>query len=139
MPDIRYCTINPNGGGLSVTMTADNGLRAGGRFGLYDTSQHLQEDWSVATGDDGEGEYQIKAGVGTLDGFEMVWRTRVCAFVPGVDSGRVDLTVTQDGVSCPLTSSTEWDLTDVPECSAGQAQQKIFSLIFKTASGEEPV
>ncbi|MGE3800091.1 MAG: hypothetical protein AB7H80_03655 [Candidatus Kapaibacterium sp.] len=138
MPIIRYCDINPNGGTLTVTMSANNGLRAGGRFGLYTMGKELVEDWSIATGDGGSGTYQITTDVSKLDGYEMAWRTKVCAFLPGVNDGSISVEISQNGKPCKVFPSTEWDATDVPSCESGKLMQKTFSLIFQKVVVEEP-
>ena len=128
---IRYCDFNPNGGPVTVTMTADNGLRAGGRFGLYDLGKELAEDWAIATGDQGAESYQITTTPDKLDGYEMAWRTKICAFLPGDDDGRITVEVSQGGVPCKIFPSTEWMATGVPTCESGQVMQKTFSLIMQ--------
>ena len=138
MPLLRHCTFRKNGSPLTIRMTANNGLRAGGVFALYDMGKNLLEHWVLAPGDDGAATHILQTPPSQLDGCEMSWRVKVCGFIPSVDSGLIDLEISQNGQACPMAPTAAWNATDVPACESGQVLPKTFSLIFEPLHTEIP-
>ena len=78
----------------------------------------------MATGDQGFDEHTVTGPgipVPSLDHNTMTWEILVCSFIPGIDSGVVEIVVRQDGAPCPMTKPARWNLTNVPSCDSGQA------------------
>ena len=113
----RSCVINAEGGTLSVRLFANNALRAGADFRIVKTvGSAPRETWKMAAGDTGTGIHEVTSNSQTLDGNILAWEILVCAQIPTVDVGAVEIQVHQDGVSCPMTKPAQWSLEEVPAC-----------------------
>jgi hypothetical protein len=81
------------------------------------------ETWEMKTGDDGFDEHTLSTPASRLQNCFLQWRIRVCSMHRGVDQGTVAVTVGQDGVAKPIAPPARYDLTEVPQCSEGDATQ----------------
>ncbi len=126
--DVRYCIINPQGGKITVQLQANNALRAPGKFALYPAnSDKPSKIWDMAPGDLGSSNHVIEAPSDTLQGYALAWSIGCCSKVSSIPHGMVSISILQDGVPCPLTKPTQWELTNVPNC-----QDKGNNVIVKT-------
>jgi hypothetical protein len=113
----RICIINPEGGNLRVVLLANNALRAGADFRIVKTAgSPPRETWKMAAGDTGAGVHDVATRPDALDGNIIAWEILVCAQVPAIDTGAVEIQIHQDGVTCPLTKPAHWSLEQVPQC-----------------------
>ncbi|HET7228472.1 MAG TPA: hypothetical protein VFJ16_00585 [Longimicrobium sp.] len=106
-----------------VRLTADNLLVAGARFEVKAADEAVLETWTMKTGDDGADEHTLATSASRLQNCFMQWRINTCSMHHNVDAGTVAVTVGQDGVNRPVVPPTVYELTDVPQCSAGNATQ----------------
>lgn len=117
--EVIYCMIHQDRGPVSVTLRANNALATGSTFALWESDGTTQrETWKLSAGATGQGTHPIGASVDTLVDNYLSWSITVCAVHPAVDTGIVEIDVSQDGVSCPLTKDLQWSLKDVPQCDA---------------------
>lgn len=128
----RECTINRNGGAVSVILTATNGLVAGSDFKIIVVGQStVLETWKMQTDQTGTTTYAIQLAPSQLDQKGMTWEVLLCSQIPGADSGNLLIEILQDGTVRPCTPPASWTQSNVPQCSAAQAQPKVGGLIFK--------
>ena len=113
----RSCVIDAEGGPLSVQLLANNALRAGADFRIVKTpGSNPRETWKMAAGDTGTDTHEVDTTPDTLDGNILAWEILVCAMIPTIDVGAVEIQVHQDGVSCPMTKPAQWSLEEIPAC-----------------------
>jgi hypothetical protein len=124
----RYCLVDPAGGPLKVTLSANNGVRVGGKFALRKENADL-EAWDAATGDRGSTTHEMETAPRDTLHLALQWRLLCCSFIPGADSARIAVEVVQDGVPCPMTKPAQWEPT-VPPCDSDQQRPIVASLVF---------
>lgn len=131
----RYCILNPNGGPITIRISANNALRASGNFSIQTKSLdnwQVTEQWQQAAGDTGSSDHTVQTAPAALEGKAFAGLINCCALLANADMGAVEIQVLQNGVSLPLTKPMHWNLTGVPNCNSGNAQQFNTSLIFLT-------
>ena len=111
--------VHKDGGPVSITLRANSAIAAGRKFSLWncDGTPH-GETWALLAGHVDRTTHPIDLPAETLLGKYVSWSMSVCALRSGVDSGIVELEVSQDGVSCAVTKPLQWSLEDLPLCAA---------------------
>ena len=129
----RYCIVNPDGGALSVRLQATNALRAGADFKLRpESGQPAVEAWKQAAGDSGSSEHALEIKAKDTEHHVLSWEILVCALVPAIDQGTVEVQVMQDGASCAMTKLAQWQLEGVPGCATNKQDSIKGNLVFLT-------
>lgn len=134
--EVIYCMINEKGGRVSVKLRANNALATGSEFALWASDAATErERWKLSAGTTGEGMHPITVSPKTIPGNYLSWAITVCSVLSAGDTGTVEIEISQDGVSCPLTKDLRWSLENVPQCdAAGDNVIKIRrKLTFRTA------
>jgi hypothetical protein len=122
MPDkeIVFCIIRPNAEAVVVTLRATGVIRAGSTFWILDEDgTTIVETWPLAAGDTGSADHTIARIPTSLNHRWLTWDIEVCSVLAAQDSGTVEVIISQHGVSCPITKPQRWDVTGLPQCSAG--------------------
>lgn len=130
MPKSNYCLIDPDGGSLKVKVTANNGIRTGAIFVLWEI-QHGQwvqkEKFQVSTGDDGTDEFLITEKPVNLENNSLAWSINACSSISHVDRGEFTIVITQEDTERYKKKSSR--LT--PKCEDGKQLQFGSHMIFK--------
>jgi hypothetical protein len=129
---IRFCIVNPDGGPLGVTLAATNTLQSGAKFNVIGPNKSVAERFELGTGAAGAAEHQLQTAPSLLDRGGLTWTILCCSIMAQVDKGIVEVTITQDGVRCPMTVEARYSFVDVPECDTPQdnAIEQRGSLMF---------
>lgn len=117
--EVIYCMVNEKGGPVNVTLRANDALAAGSDFVLWASDGTTRrEGWKMSAGAVGQAIHQISAPSATIHNNYLSWAISVCSVHPGIEKGSVEIGISQDGVTCPLTKDLHWILEDVPQCDA---------------------
>ena len=134
--EVIYCIIAPDGGPVSVTLSANNMLAVGSEFAVWaaDGTTRL-EAWKLSPGAQGVETHRIGTAAAALRDHYLTWQLAVCSVQPAIDTGAVEVVLSQDGVSCPVTKDLRWTLEEIPQCDASGSNVIKFqrSLTFKSA------
>jgi hypothetical protein len=132
--NFRYCVINSSGSKLKVKLTANNALRAGAVFGLFEQDENNSwkniKEWRISAGDSGEGIFDIDFDINDLSKKALTWKINVLSMIPSVTNGIVEIQVIQDGVSCSVTKPMQWELNSIPSFDSNEVPSIKSSLIF---------
>jgi hypothetical protein len=122
MPDkeVVFCMIAPSPEPIVVTLRATGLIRAGATFWVLDKDgATVVETWPLAAGDMGSGDHTIARAATLLNHGWLSWDIEACSVHAGQDTGTVEVVISQNGVSCPITKPQRWDLTGLSQCSSG--------------------
>lgn len=132
--DVRYCVLDLQGGQITIKVKANNGLRTGTKFALWE--KNAQGDWvkykeyELSTGDSGSASVTLDEDVSTLERHGLNWLIQVCSFIPGVENGVIRMSIEQDNGPCQITKPLEWSRTNLQNCETGELKQISSSLQF---------
>ena len=127
----RFCVVNPDGGALVLRLQATSAFRAGADFKLRpEPGQPVIETWKQAAGDSGSSDHEIALAPKDVDQHVLGWEILVCAFVPAIDQGTVEVQVMQDGANCAMTKLAQWQLEKVPRCATNKQDSIKGNLVF---------
>ncbi|MGY3791344.1 hypothetical protein [uncultured Aquimarina sp.] len=130
MPKSNYCLIDPDGGSLKVRVTANNGIRSGSIFVLWELQNgkwEKKEKFNVITGDDGVDEFILLEKPNEIENDSLAWSINACSSIPNVLRGEFSITVIQDGKNRWTKQSSRL----VPKCSDGKQLKFGNHVIFK--------
>jgi len=126
----RFCVVNPDGGPLVLRLQATSAFRAGADFQLRLAGKPVVETWKQAAGDSGASDHDITLGPKEVDQHVLAWEILVCAMVPAIDQGIVEVQVMQDGANCAMTKLAQWQLEKVPGCATNKQDSIKGNLVF---------
>ncbi|KAA1244580.1 hypothetical protein [Aquimarina sp. RZ0] len=130
MPKSNYCLIDPDGGSLAVKITANNGIRTGSIFVLWEIKNgtwEKQEKFQAVTGDDGIGHFLINKTPDSLENKSLAWSINTCSSIANVTRGEISISITQDSIERWKKESSRL----VPKCEDGKQLQFGNHVIFK--------
>ncbi|MFD2564223.1 hypothetical protein [Aquimarina rubra] len=130
MPKSNYCLIDPDGGSLKVRVTANNGIRSGSVFILWEIQNgkwEKKEKFNVITGDDGVDEFILLEKPDDIENDSLAWSINACSSINNVERGEFSITIIQDGKDRWKKESSRL----VPKCSDGKQLQFGSHVIFK--------
>lgn len=122
MPDkeVVFCMIAASDEPIVVTLRATGLIRAAATFWVLDDDGTTPvETWPLAAGDTGSSSHNVAHAPNALNHGWLTWDIEVCSVHPAQENGTVEVIISQHGVSCPITKPQRWDLTALPQCSAG--------------------
>lgn len=124
----RICIVNAVGMPLDFELKVNNGIQAGATFWLWESNQASQPlyQFKLITGPNGQARFSSmqvpQLALNKLSNKTLTWQINLCAFVPQVTEGAVELRITQDGISCSVTKETKWEIKahhNLPACEIG--------------------
>ncbi len=130
MPKSNYCLIDPNGGAIKVQITANNGIRTGSIFILWEIQQGKwvkKEKFQAITGDDGLDEFILLEKPQDIENDSLAWSINACSLVPSVQRGEFTIVILQD----TLNRWKKLSSRIVPSCSHGKQLTFGNHVIFK--------
>ncbi|GAA3513518.1 hypothetical protein GCM10022393_29140 [Aquimarina addita] len=130
MAKSNYCLIDPDGGFLKVTVTANNGIRTGAVFVLWEIQQGQwgkKEKFQVSTGDKGVDEFVINVRPTDIENNSLAWFMNACSSIHAIDRGEITINITQDNVNRFKKSSSRL----IPKCNDAKQLQFGSHVIFK--------
>ncbi|MHA7056175.1 hypothetical protein ACWGOQ_0003075 [Aquimarina sp. M1] len=130
MPKSNYCLIDPDGGTLKVRVTANNGIRSGSVFILWELQNgkwEKKEKFNVITGDDGVDEFILLEKPDDIENDSLAWSINTCSAISNVIRGEFSITIIQDGKNRWKKDSSRL----IPKCSDGKQLKFGSHVIFK--------
>jgi len=126
----NYCLVDPDGGSLKIRVTANNGIRSGSIFILWELKNGKwgkKEKFKVITGDDGVDEFILLEKPNEIENDSLAWSINACSSINNVERGEFSITIIQDNTNRWKKESSRL----VPKCSDGKQLKFGSHVIFK--------
>lgn len=134
---MKFCYVNPEGGAVTVTTTANNGARSSWKCAHAHKEEtgnwKAIEPFDLSTGDEGTVSHALLGKSSDFVDTALLWRVTACGEIQGVIKAKFNLTITQDGEEKYSIDSER----KIPMCKDNSAIQFKDMVIFKYHSNED--
>lgn len=130
----NFCIVDGNAEQVTVRGTANNGLRTGVTFWLWEKQGDnyepiIGDQHNGATGDPGVWTFNLNTPVSNLEGKVLTWRAQSCLFIPETERASLKIEFFQGNVKCKTTKEF-YPSRDYPQCSTGKVQPQEGEVMF---------
>jgi len=126
----RYCIVDKDKGVGTVKFYVGGNLVSGADFKLYSEYDVLIENWKMSADNDSFSMKIPETPLLKLHKAKLIWNVLCCSSNPRVFSGKIEISVIQEGKPCQMTTPAEWNLKNIPPCSVNVPDKFTSALTF---------